>query len=113
MLNREATECVRENAKSANCQELPTKPARVVGASPCCRTSAARSSLTRHDRRNKAHQLFVAAMTKQFKQEPEKFGALGAAALQVWAHAANEVKSLDREKAATAIRGHDIPRHDR
>lgn len=32
-------------------------------------------------------------MTKQFKQEPEKFGALDAAALQVWAHAANEVKA--------------------
>ena len=56
-----------------------------------------------------ANKRFVAEMTKQFKQEPEKFGALGAAALQVWAHAANSVKSLDREKVATAIRGHDIP----
>ncbi|MDT7952788.1 MAG: ABC transporter substrate-binding protein [Acetobacteraceae bacterium] len=58
---------------------------------------------------NKDNQKFVAEMTKQFKQEPEKFGALGAAALQVWAHAANSVKSLDREAVATAIRGHDIP----
>ena len=58
---------------------------------------------------DKANQRFVAAMGKQFQQEPEKFGALGAAALQVWASAANSVKSLDRDKVATAIRGHDIP----
>lgn len=58
---------------------------------------------------NKVNQRFVAEMTKQFKQEPEKFGALGAAALQVWAAAANGAKSLDRVEVATAIRGHEIP----
>ena len=58
---------------------------------------------------DKENQRFVAEVSKQFKQEPEKYGALGAAALQVWAHAANSVKSLDREKVANAIRGHDIP----
>ena len=58
---------------------------------------------------NQANQRFVTEMSKQFKQEPEKFGALGAAALQVWAHAVNSEKSLDRDKVATAIRGHDIP----
>ncbi len=58
---------------------------------------------------NKVNQRFVAEMTKQFKQEPEKFGALGAAALQVWAAAANGAKSLERDKVATAIRGHEIP----
>ncbi|GAC1339123.1 MAG: ABC transporter substrate-binding protein [Acetobacteraceae bacterium] len=55
---------------------------------------------------NPANQRFVAEMQKQFKQEPEKFGALGAAALQVWAKAANAAKSLERETVATAIRGH-------
>ncbi len=58
---------------------------------------------------NPVNQRFVAAMTQQFKQEPEKFGALGAAALEVWAKAANAAKSIDREAVATAIRGHDIP----
>ena len=58
---------------------------------------------------NPVNQRFVAEMTKQFKQEPEKFGALGAAALQAWAHAVNGAKTLDRDKVATAIRGHDIP----
>ncbi len=58
---------------------------------------------------NPANKRFVAQMQQQFKAVPEKFGALGAAALQVWAIAANEVKSLDRKTVAEAIRGHTIP----
>jgi branched-chain amino acid transport system substrate-binding protein len=44
-------------------------------------------------------------MQKMFKSTPDKFMALGAASLQVWAKAANEVKSLDKEKVAKKIRG--------
>ena len=36
---------------------------------------------------------------------PDKFMALGATALQVWAMAANELKTLDREAIAKRIRG--------
>ena len=39
------------------------------------------------------------------KSTPDKFMALGATALQVWAMAANELKTLDREAVAKRIRG--------
>jgi branched-chain amino acid transport system substrate-binding protein len=52
---------------------------------------------------------FVAEMQKQFKTAPDKFGALGAASLQVWSKAADKVKSLDREAVANAIRGQEFP----
>jgi branched-chain amino acid transport system substrate-binding protein len=58
---------------------------------------------------NPANKRFVAQMQQQFKALPEKFGALGAAALQVWVTAANTTKSLDRKTVAEAIRGHTIP----
>ena len=58
---------------------------------------------------NPANQRFVAEVKKQFGQEPDKFMALGATALQVWAHAANTAKTLDREAVAKAIRGQTIP----
>jgi branched-chain amino acid transport system substrate-binding protein len=48
---------------------------------------------------------FVAKTEDMFKYTPDKFMALGAASLQVWAMAANEVKSLDRELVAKRIRG--------
>jgi len=48
---------------------------------------------------------FVAKMQEQHKHAPDKFMALGAAALQVWALAANELKTLDREAIAKRIRG--------
>jgi len=51
---------------------------------------------------------FIAEMQKQFKTMPDKYMALGAAALQVWAKAATKVGSLDRTAVAEAIRGHDI-----
>jgi len=51
---------------------------------------------------------FSAQMRKQFKSVPDKYMALAAAALQVWARAATKVKSLDRKAVAEAIRGHEI-----
>lgn len=54
---------------------------------------------------NPANQAFIKRMQKMFKSTPDKFMALGAASLQVWAKAANGVKSLDKEKVAKKIRG--------
>jgi len=54
---------------------------------------------------NKANQLFVARMQDRYKRQPDKFMAVGALALQVWATAANELKTLDREPIAKLIRG--------
>lgn len=56
-----------------------------------------------------ANQQFVAAMAKDGKYKADKYTALGAGALEVWAIAANQVKSLDKEKVANAIRGHTLP----
>ncbi len=58
---------------------------------------------------NPVNQRFVSQMQKQFKIEPDKYMALGAGALQVWAKTANSLKSLDRKAVAEAIRGHAIP----
>jgi len=58
---------------------------------------------------NPANQRFVSQMQKQFQIEPDKYMALGAGALQVWAKTANSLKSLDRKAVAEAIRGHAIP----
>ena len=54
---------------------------------------------------NPANQRFVAKTQELFKHTPDKFMALGATALQVWALAANELKTLDREAIAKRIRG--------
>jgi branched-chain amino acid transport system substrate-binding protein len=48
---------------------------------------------------------YVAKVQEQHKLTPDKFMALGAASLQVWAMAANDLKSLDREAIAKRIRG--------
>jgi len=58
---------------------------------------------------NSVNQHFVSQMQQQFKIEPDKYMALGAGALQVWAKTANSLKSLDRKAVAEAIRGHAIP----
>ncbi len=58
---------------------------------------------------NPVNQRFVSQMQKQYKIEPDKYMALGASALQVWAKTANSLKSLDRKAIAEAIRGHVIP----
>ncbi|WP_046112477.1 ABC transporter substrate-binding protein [Aquincola tertiaricarbonis] len=54
---------------------------------------------------NPANQRFVAKTQEMFKYTPDKFMALGATALQVWAMAANELKTLEREAIAKRIRG--------
>jgi branched-chain amino acid transport system substrate-binding protein len=54
---------------------------------------------------NPANRRYVAKVQEQHKLTPDKFMALGAASLQVWAMAANELKTLDREAIAKRIRG--------
>jgi branched-chain amino acid transport system substrate-binding protein len=54
---------------------------------------------------NPVNKRFVAKTQEMFKYTPDKFMALGATALQVWAMAANELKTLDREAIAKRIRG--------
>lgn len=54
---------------------------------------------------NPVNARFVAKSQEMFKYTPDKFMALGATALQVWAMAANELKTLDREAVAKRIRG--------
>lgn len=54
---------------------------------------------------NAANKRFVTRMQSAQKTTPDKFMAVGAAALQVWAMAANELKTLDREAIAKRIRG--------
>jgi branched-chain amino acid transport system substrate-binding protein len=52
-----------------------------------------------------ANKRFVARTQAMFKLTPDKFMAVGAAALQFWAMSANELKTLDREPLAKRIRG--------
>lgn len=54
---------------------------------------------------NPVNRRYIAKVQEQHKLTPDKFMALGAASLQVWAMAANELKSLDREAIAKRIRG--------
>jgi branched-chain amino acid transport system substrate-binding protein len=54
---------------------------------------------------NPVNRSYVARSQQQNRLMPDKFMALGAASLQVWAMAANDVKSLDKEKVAKRIRG--------
>ena len=54
---------------------------------------------------NPVNRSFVERSQKMFKQMPDKFMAVGATALQLWAMAANELKTLDREAIAKRIRG--------
>jgi branched-chain amino acid transport system substrate-binding protein len=54
---------------------------------------------------NPVNKRFVSKVQEQHKLTPDKFMALGAASLQIWAMAANELKSLDREAIAKRIRG--------
>ncbi len=53
---------------------------------------------------NPVNQDFVRRGEEKINYTPDKFMALGAASLQVWAMAANELKTLDREKLGTHIR---------
>jgi branched-chain amino acid transport system substrate-binding protein len=54
---------------------------------------------------NEVNKKFVAKTREMFNYTPDKFMAVGAFALQVWAMAANELKTLDKEPLATRIRG--------
>lgn len=54
---------------------------------------------------NPVNQRYIAKVQQMHKLTPDKFMALGAATLQVWAMAANELKTLDREAIAKRIRG--------
>ncbi|MFT3805038.1 MAG: ABC transporter substrate-binding protein [Burkholderiaceae bacterium] len=54
---------------------------------------------------NPVNQRFVAKMQAMHKQPPDKYMALAATALQVWAMAANELETLEREPIAKRIRG--------
>jgi branched-chain amino acid transport system substrate-binding protein len=54
---------------------------------------------------NEMNKKFVAKTKEMFNYTPDKYMALGATALQVWAKAANELKTLDKEPIAKRIRG--------
>lgn len=54
---------------------------------------------------NPANQAFVAKTEELHDYTPDKFMALGAAALQVWAKAAEDAGSFDKEAVANRIRG--------
>lgn len=54
---------------------------------------------------NAANKRFVSKMQALHNQTPDKFMAVGASALQIWAMAANELKARDREAIALRIRG--------
>lgn len=57
---------------------------------------------------NAEHQAYLAALQKRSKFPPNKYMALSAISLEIWAITANAEKTLDREKIARAIRGHTI-----
>ncbi|MBJ6128102.1 ABC transporter substrate-binding protein [Microvirga splendida] len=54
---------------------------------------------------NPENQKFVKKTQEMFNYTPDKYMALGATALQVWAKAVNELKTLDKEPIAKRIRG--------
>ncbi|KAA2214044.1 ABC transporter substrate-binding protein [Teichococcus oryzae] len=54
---------------------------------------------------NPVNQDFVRRAEEKIRYSPDKFMALGAASLQIWASAANELGTLEREKIANRIRG--------
>ena len=56
-----------------------------------------------------ANKVFIAAHKKAFGEDPDKFAAFGYASMQVWAHAVQETKSLDRKTLAEAIQGKASP----
>ena len=54
---------------------------------------------------NPANQAFVAKLQEMHDRTPDKYMALAAAALQVWAMAVEEVGSFEKEAVANRIRG--------
>jgi len=57
---------------------------------------------------NPVNRRFIAAVKTHMNLVPDKFMALAAGALQIWARTATETKSLDRKTVAEAIRGHTV-----
>lgn len=55
------------------------------------------------------NQAFVAQHQAAYGKQPDKSAALGAIAVQAWAHAVKQTQSLDRKTVAEAIRGQTIP----
>lgn len=51
---------------------------------------------------------FTEAYRKTYDEAPDRGGVLGAAALEVWASAANAAKTLDRKTVAGEIRGRKV-----
>ena len=58
---------------------------------------------------NPENRAFAAALKDKDKLDVDKYMAVAATALQVWAATANAQSTLDREKIARAIRGNTIP----
>src|SRR3712207_88713 len=58
---------------------------------------------------NPANGAFVRRVQEMHKLAPDKYMALGATALQVWAMAAKEANGLEREAVARRIRGGRFP----
>jgi branched-chain amino acid transport system substrate-binding protein len=54
---------------------------------------------------NEVNRRFVTKTKEMFNYTPDKFMAVGAFALQIWAMAANELKTLEKEPLAKRIRG--------
>ncbi|MDF2233371.1 ABC transporter substrate-binding protein [Albimonas sp. CAU 1670] len=54
---------------------------------------------------NPVNQAFVAKLQEMHDRTPDKYMALAAAALQVWAMAVEDVKSFEKEAVANRIRG--------
>jgi branched-chain amino acid transport system substrate-binding protein len=58
---------------------------------------------------NKQNIALASALKQKENLNIDKYMAIAATALQVWAITANAQKTLDREKIANAIRGHTVP----
>lgn len=54
------------------------------------------------------NQTFIARVEKDHGVTPDKYMAMGAMSVQVWAMVANEVGTLDKEAIATRIRGKEL-----
>src|SRR5512146_185445 len=59
-------------------------------------------------RSNRENARFVERCKAMFNRVPDKYMAIGAGALQLWAKAVAQAKSLDREAVASAIRGKKV-----
>ena len=60
---------------------------------------------------NSENQAFMKAFQKKAGQLPDKFAALGAESVDVWAQAVEAAGTTDREKVADAIKGQTFSEH--